>query len=336
MDKKYCNLGFSNTCTELSAGQFQSNYNDVINRITRLVSQGVDTNERIGGIRALIAMIDFKGDDAGQKTTKFSTVLNTVLAGNDPAAMFLASEAIGRLATPGGTLTAELVESEIHSMLEYLQDSQRVENHRLAAVLVIKELAKNSATLMYQYVPVVLETIWVALRDPKYLIRETASEAVGACLEISTPRAGTQQTQVFQRLYEKVIEGFSMNTTEAIHGSLLTIKQLVLKAGMFMEGNRYREACDITFRFKEAKDPVIRREVLNIIPTLATYAPDKFTNNYLHMCMHWLQNLITRKVRENIAAFVTIGNIALAVKSKIVPYVDGILQLIRDALIAKT
>ncbi|KAF2097118.1 FAT-domain-containing protein [Rhizodiscina lignyota] len=321
---------------ELPAGQFQANYNDILHRITRLVSHGVDTNERIGGIRALIAMIDFKGDDAGQKTTRFSNVLNGVLAGNDTAAMFLAAQAIGRLATPGGTLTAELVESEIHNALEYLQDPTRVENHRLAAVLIMRELAKSSATLMYQYVPTVLEFIWVALRDPKYLIRETASDAVGACLEITTQRDERQRMQNFSRLYDEVLKGFALNTTESIHGSLLTVKQLLLKGGMYMDGNRYREACDIVFRYKEHKDPIIRREVLNIIPTLAGYSPDKFTNNYLHMCMLWLQNLINRKLKDNTAAFVTIGNIALAVKAKIVPYVDGILSHIRDALLAKT
>ena len=280
-------------------------------------------------------MIDFKGDDAGQKTTRFSNVLNGVLAGNDTQAMFYAAQAIGRLATPGGTLTAELVESEIHNALEYLQDTQRVENHRLAGVLIMKELAKSSPTLMYQYVPAVLETIWVALRDPKYLIRETASEAVGACLEITVAREDRQKSQNLNRLYEEVLKGFQMNTTEAIHGSLLTIKQLIQKGGFFMHGPKYREACDIVFRYKEHRDAIVRREVLNIIPTLAAYNPEQFTNNYLHMCMLWLQNLINRKQKDNFAAFVTIGNIALAVKSKITPYVDGILQHIRDALVAK-
>jgi serine/threonine-protein kinase mTOR len=43
----------------------------------------------------------------------------------------------------------------------------RNENRRYAAVLVLKELALNSSTLIYSYVPQILDLIWIPLRDPK-------------------------------------------------------------------------------------------------------------------------------------------------------------------------
>jgi FKBP12-rapamycin complex-associated protein len=96
-------------------------------KISGLVVSGSDSNERIGGIHALNALIDFRGDDAGQKTTRFASYLRAVMRGMDTTAMVVAAKALGRLAKPGGTLTAELVEAEVKGALEWLQ-LERMEN----------------------------------------------------------------------------------------------------------------------------------------------------------------------------------------------------------------
>ena len=49
----------------------------------------------------------------------------------------------------------------------YLRLGDRNEARRYAAVLVLKELANNASTLLYSYVPQILDLVWVALRDPK-------------------------------------------------------------------------------------------------------------------------------------------------------------------------
>jgi FKBP12-rapamycin complex-associated protein len=55
---------------------------DVVNsNITNLISHGSDPAERLGGIHALDALIDFDGVDAAQKTTRFTQSLRTVLRG---------------------------------------------------------------------------------------------------------------------------------------------------------------------------------------------------------------------------------------------------------------
>ncbi|KAF2871907.1 armadillo-type protein [Massariosphaeria phaeospora] len=318
---------------ELAPNAFANFYNEVNLRISTLIVSGNDTNERIGGIHALNALIDFKGDDAGQKTTRFASYLRNVMRGADIASMVVAAKALGRLAKPGGTLTAELVEAEVKGALEWLQ-LERSENRRFAAVLILRELSKNSPTLMYQWIAQIFEVIWVALRDPKVLIRESAAEAISACFEIISPRDSQMRQLWFGRVYDEILKGFTLNTNEAIHGSLLTMKELLDKSAMFMNEQKYKETVETVLKYREHRDPLVRREVVLIIPILASYSPTEFATKFLHQCMLHLQGLI-RKDRDRDKAFVAIGQIANAVGVAIAPYLDGILGFIQEGLAAK-
>jgi FKBP12-rapamycin complex-associated protein len=61
--------------------------------------------------------------------------------------------------------------------------------------------------------------------------------------------------------------------------------------------NRFREVCEAVFQFKEHRDPLIRRTVVNLMPILASYNPMDFSNAYLDDAMsHLLQQL--KKERE--------------------------------------
>ena len=255
------------------------------------------------------------------------------MRGNDTTAMIFAARALGRLATPGGTLTAELVDSEVKGALEYLQ-TDRQENRRFAAVLTLRELAVNSPTLLYQWVAQIFEVIWVALRDQKVLIRESAAEAISACFEIITARDAQLKQQWLARVYEEIFKGFQTHMVDATHGSLLVLKELLVKGGMFMHGQRYRESCETVLRYKDHKDGLVRKEVVALFPILAGYAPAEFASNYLHKCMLHLQGLLKRDKDRN-PAFIAIGKIASAVGSAIGPYLDGILIYIREGLALK-
>ncbi|KAI9850778.1 MAG: phosphatidylinositol kinase- protein kinase tor1 [Thelocarpon superellum] len=317
---------------ELPAERFQDYYNVVNVRIAQLIEHSNDSNERIGGILALDRLIDFDGDDAAQKTTRFARYLRSVMRSNDTAAMILAARALGKLAVPGGALTAELVESEVKSALEWLQ-SDRQENRRFAAVLTLRDLARNSPTLLYSFVPQILDVIWVALRDPKVLIRESAAEAVSACFEIIAARDAQLRQQWFARIYDEALQGLKMNTVETIHASLLTLKELLLKGGMFMT-DRYRDVCEIVLRYKDHREPLIRRQVVILIPILASYAPQDFVNSYMHKFMTHLSSQLRREKDRN-PAFIAVGKIAGAVGSAIAPYLDGILVQVREGLRVK-
>ncbi|KAF2687451.1 ARM repeat-containing protein [Lentithecium fluviatile CBS 122367] len=322
-----------NAHRELAPQLFNHFYENVTMRISQLIVNSSDSSERIGGIYALNSLIDFRGDDAGQKTTRFASYLRTVMRGTDNTAMVVAAKALGRLAKPGGTLTAEVVDAEVKVALEWLQ-MERSENRRFAAVLILRELGKNSPTLMYQWIAQIFEVIWVALRDPKVLIRESAAEAISACFEIISPRDSQMRQLWFGRVYDEILKGFSLNTNEAIHGSLLTMKELLDKSAMFMDDRKYKETVETVLKYREHRDALVRREVVLIIPILASYSPTEFASKYLHQCMLHLQGLI-RKDRDRDKAFVAIGQIANAVGVAIAPYLDGILGFIQDGLTAK-
>ncbi|KXT09741.1 hypothetical protein AC579_9320 [Pseudocercospora musae] len=317
---------------ELQPASWLQYYNEVNAKMVQLIISGQDTHERMGGLYALNALIDFKGDDAAQKVPKFSNYIKRTLEGNDTSAMIVAAKCLGRLATPGGALTAELVEAEVKHALEWLT-SERNENRRFAAVLILRELARNSSTLLYMYIPGILVSIWEGLRDQKVVIRETAAEVVSQCCKILSARDPQQRQTCLTRLFEGAQDGFRRGTVECVHGSLLVYKELLVQGGMFMHGSKYKDACErvLLQQYREHRDPTIRRTVVEIIPLLAAYAPKDFCHNYLARSMQHLQNLLKDPKQRNMA-FVAIGKIAHAVGSQIAPYLDTILLHIRDAL----
>ncbi|KAL8733536.1 MAG: hypothetical protein Q9181_003535 [Wetmoreana brouardii] len=311
---------------------FQATYSLVNHRLSQLIN-GSDPYERIGGILAVEQLINFDGDDPAQKTTRFAGYLKSGLRANDNNVLIYAARALGRLAVPGGALTAELVESEVKSALEWLQ-IDRQENRRFAAVLVIRDLARSSPTLLYAFVPQVLDCIWVAVRDQKVLIRETAAEAVGACFDIILTRDTGLRDLWHGRMYDETLQGFKSSSIEYTHGSLLILRELLQKGGMFMRDRRYRDACEIILRLKDHKEPRIRSQVVSTIPLLAVYSPMEFAQNYLHKFMIYLQGQL-KKDKERNTALIAIGKIAHAVTSAIAPYLDGIIVFVREALSVK-
>ncbi|KAF2748222.1 hypothetical protein M011DRAFT_467267 [Sporormia fimetaria CBS 119925] len=257
------------------------------------------------------------------------------MRGPDTAAMIPAAMALGRLAKPGGTLTAELVDAEVKSALEWLQ-LDRTDTRRFAAVLILRELAKNSPTLMYQWIAQIFDVIWVAIRDPLCMIREGAAQAISACFDIISPRDSGMRQLYFGRVYDEISKGFTQNCTESIHGSLLTMKELLDKSAMFMDDQKYKETVEKVLSYRDAREKEIRREVILLIPALAAYSPTEFASKHLHQCMLYLQGLIRKHLaRDGERAFIAIGKIANAVGVAIAGYLDGVLGFIQEGLAAK-
>ena len=248
--------------------------------------------------------------------------------------MQAAAVALGKICKPGGALISELVESEVHTALEWLQ-SERVEERRYSAVLVLREIARNAPTLMYAYVGPVFEQIWVGLRDQRLLIRQTAAEAISACFQIIRERdQNLRQGWQFGIYAEATMGVRNGSSVESIHGSLLVIRELLQQGGMFMH-EHYQAVCEIIHRHKDHRDPQIRRTVVSLIPELANYSPTEFAQSYLHKFMVHLSGML-KKDKDRNDAFLAIGNIANAVKSAIAPYLDGVLIYVREGLSLKS
>lgn len=322
-------LAVTKSAKDLSQEQFLAFYNAVNNKITQLITHGSDSAERLGGIYALDALVDFEGVDVAVKYTRFTQNLKTILRGKDLNPMQPAAIALGKLCRPGGSLISELVDSEVNTALEWLQND-RVEERRYSAVLVLRELARNAPTLMYQYIPTMFEWIWVGLRDTRQLIRATSAETVSACFRIIRERDQDMKQQWMTKIYNEAKQGLRMNTIESVHASLLVLKELLEQGGMFMQ-DHYQQACDIVFKHKDHRDATVRKTVVLLIPDLARYAPSEFANSWLHKFMVYLSGML-KKDKERNDAFLAIGNISNSVKSAIAPYLDSVLIYVREGL----
>lgn len=275
------------------------------------------------------ALIDFEGVDVALKYTRFTQNLKTVLRAKDINPMQPAAIALGKLCRPGGSLISELVDSEVNTALEWLQND-RIEERRYSAVLVLRELARNAPTLMYQYIPTIFDWIWVGLRDMRQLIRATSAETVSACFRILRERDQEMKQLWMNKIYAEAKAGLKLNTVETIHGSLLVLKELLEQGAMYMQ-EYYQQACEIVYKYKDHRDPTIRRTLVLLVPDLASYSPADFAQAWLHKFMLFLSGML-KKDKERNDAFLAIGNIANSVKSAIAPYLDSILIYVREGL----
>ncbi|KAI9091315.1 armadillo-type protein [Phlyctochytrium arcticum] len=338
---------------ELSGESFTRFINDVNRRIFELI-HSTDNNDKIGGILAIDKLIEFDGEENTTKVTRFANYLRIVLPGTDPQITVLATKALGRLALSGGTLTAEFVEFEVKRALEWLQ-GDRHEARRYAAVLVLKELAVSAPTLIYSFVGQILDLIWGALRDTRVVIREGAAEALSATLSLVQVRDSRQRKQWYQKILEETQRGFKAGTADAIHGSLLILKELIAQPGMYPP-DKFKGLCESVLKYKDHRDALVRRTVIMMIPDLAQFDPVDFVGTYLNGCMVYLLSQLKKDRDRSFdfyvlhhrgtnyrlfhtyrmhLAFLAIGKVAIAVGSSIGPYLDGALQNIKDGLNSK-
>ena len=122
------------------------------------------------------------------------------------------------------------IHSDFFILTIFYSPGDRQENRRHAAALVLRELAANAPTLIYTYVPQILEMIWVGLRDPKVAIREASAEALSACLQIIHERENSQKQQWYTKIYDEAGRGLKTNNADHIHGSLLAYRELLRHA----------------------------------------------------------------------------------------------------------
>lgn len=109
----------------------------------------------------------------GSKQTHAKCKPNPIHVNCNCNRIFSCFAALGHLARAGGALTVDIVQFQVKEALEWLdQEDKGSERRRLAAVLVLKELARNTPTLFNAYVDGFLENIWTALRDPNEVNNE--------------------------------------------------------------------------------------------------------------------------------------------------------------------
>lgn len=271
-------------------------------------------------------IVDVLGNDMS-RAMRLAASVQRAFPCPDPLVMTIAANIFAKLAAQGGTLMAGHVDVQVKSCIEWLQ-GERIEPRRYAAVLILRALSRTAPFLIVDYVNDLLDNLWTALRDPTVAIREAAAGALSRCLIIARSRDATSAS--FAMVYDQAQRGFKLGSADAIHGSLLAYKELVLEASTFMN-DRFAQVCDQVLHYKDHRDPLVRQAVIGLLPTLATYNPDEFNSHYLHKTMVYLLSQLKRE-RERPSAFKAIGYLSDTTKVLMNAYLEPILASIRDSL----
>jgi FKBP12-rapamycin complex-associated protein len=235
--------------------------------------------------------------------------------------MLAASKTLGKIADIGGSAFGErFMDYEVPAAIELMQQ----EAPRHAGVLILKELARHSANYFHSHIGIVFENILVPLRDQRSIVREGAAELLAACLEIVTQRERQARTHDLSKILQDAQLGLKQSQSEVIHGSLLTYRELLLHAGMvslvlstfvliinlhflasqFMKEN-FLDTTDQILRFKSHRDLNIRKMVITMIPSLAAYDTQTFTEHFLHKAMAHLLTQFDKPNERNFGKLVS-------------------------------
>lgn len=307
-------------------------WNDLNQRIFALIHSNV-SHERRGAIVAIDRLLD-SSDVAPEKLLvkmyRFYHYLKPVLPCSDPEVMVQAAKVFGRIAKIGGvTLGERFYEYEVEQALELMR-GDRQEIGRYASVLILYQLAANAPNLFAGYVTTVLDQIWIPLRDHRTVVRERTSMLLGACFELVHVREKAYRNEVYGKVLEEAERTLNKAaSSDAIHGALLALQSLLNHSEMFMR-EHYRNACELILRFKDNREPLIRRTVITLIPAMGTYDQNEFRTYFLHRSMAHLQQQL--KLGERDAAFLAIGHLAINLNSDMHPFMEEIVKNVRDAL----
>ncbi|XP_038982974.1 serine/threonine-protein kinase TOR isoform X1 [Phoenix dactylifera] len=315
---------------ELTGEAFSRFMDQLYDRISALLESN-DVSENLGALRAIDELIDIPLGESAFKVSKFSSYLRTTFeVKRDREILILASRVLGHLARAGGAMTADEVERQIKTALEWLL-RERIEYRLFAAVLILKEMAENASTVFNVHVPEFVDAIWVALRDPTLDVRERAVEALRACLCVIEKRETRWRVQWYYRMCEAAQVGLGKNASvHSIHGSLLAVGELLRNTGEFMM-SRYREVADIVLKYLEHRDRLVRLSITSLLPRIAHFLRDRFVTNYLKICMDHILAVL-RNPAERASGFIALGEMAGALDGELIPYLPTVTVHLRDAI----
>lgn len=322
----------STAVAEMSSDAAAKLWDDNINRRLFELTHSQNPAEAYGGLVAIDHLLDIEGEeniDAKRNHFRFWNYVKHLLPNHDVNLMVAASKTLGKIAEIGGAAFGErFMDKEVPAAIELMQPDKQ-ESPRYAGVLILKELARNSPTYFHSHIAVVFDNILVPLRDPRVIVREGAAELLAACLEIITQRERHRTSYLF-KILQDAQAGLKQSNPDIIHGSLLTYLELLLHAGMFMK-EMFLDTADQVLRFKSHRDHTVRKMVITMIPSLAAYDTQTFTEHFLHKAMgHLLTQL--DKPNERDIAFVAIGHTATAVGSDMKPFLESIMLSIKQGL----
>jgi FKBP12-rapamycin complex-associated protein len=312
-------------------GQRLTDYMADLNKLILEHVKSSTTNDKLAGIAAIDELIDVESDENATKINRFAVYLRMCLPHTEAVVMDKAASALGHLARAGGTLALDFVEFEVRRALGWLREVPAHEPRRQASVLMCRELALNAPTLFYVSVEPFFKHIWPALWDPKVEIRNIATGALCACLELTARRELSARSEWYSYLFEQSKEGCRSNSADRIHGSLLAIGELFRNAEEFMSGH-IDETFELVLRYKDNRTPIVRRTVIELLPRLGRMRQSldsKGDRHFSNSVDHLIR--VLRQGTDRPVAFVALGKLALVEPRHVKPHLKAITQQIRDS-----
>ncbi|KAJ7435254.1 FAT domain-containing protein [Mycena latifolia] len=272
--------------------------------------------DNLGGLMAIDHLIDSEGEvtiDSHHNLFRFYNYVKHLLPNPDPNLILAASKTLGHILAVGGPTFGE-------SFME----------HQVPAAIALTTSTRTSP-------PCLDAAVLAPLRDPRLVVREAAAELLAACLEIGAARERTAGGTApapggayLGKILADAQAGLKFTAPEVIHGSLLAYRELLLHAGAFMK-DAFIETADAILAFKANRDPAVRRMVVAMIPTLASYNTPAFKEQILHKAMSHLLSQLD-KPHERDYALIAIGHTATAVGAEMKQFLEAVMSHIKTRL----
>ena len=311
-------------------------------RIFELVNSA-DVNEKLGGVWLIRELLSVEFEEREARLIRFANYLRMIFQQSgmtEPEQRLIreASVVLGELAEQGGVLAADTVEFEVKRSLEWLE-GDRSEQRRFCAVCVLRQLAEKTPTLFNVHVGQFLDRVWLTLRDPKIVIREVSAESLRACLTLVNKRSMKLRQTRYALIYQEILACVRAGGSENIHAALLATSELLRNSGEYLSSiqGRFKDVCDLVWRYRDHKEKFLRDSVISLIPQLAAYAPAQFTRSaYARDTLAFLVHSLRSSSSSREITFVALGEFALAVKELILPELDAIIALVKEGLTARS
>uniref|UniRef100_F1KPT5 Serine/threonine-protein kinase TOR n=1 Tax=Ascaris suum TaxID=6253 RepID=F1KPT5_ASCSU len=196
--------------------------------IYELISSS-DNDEKKAGILLIVCLVESAGDES-KRVPRFAKYLLKALTNSDEAGMKLAARAIAYLIQTSKTFAVELVEKSLNQVCEWLEEPERHEARRLAAVLLARQLALYTSTSFFLRASHFFSNIFNVIRDPKVHVRVAAAKSLRAALTVTSQREAKQKSEWYRHCYEEAIACAaceSLNREDRQHAMLLILNELL-------------------------------------------------------------------------------------------------------------
>ncbi|KAI9920631.1 hypothetical protein PsorP6_000181 [Peronosclerospora sorghi] len=291
---------------DLSHGLYLKWVTDISARLMQLCNSN-ESADRMGGIAAMDELVElFIAERNDQTIIEFAHSLTKVfekIPSADPPMLRIAAKALGHIVSTGGTSLIEFVEDyHVKPALEWLKN-ETFHMRRHAAVMILKEL----------YMDKYFDFIWSAFWDAKLVVRVSASESLQSCFMLIQQRESNRKTSWYNRALDEAEGAFKRNSSEATHGALLIMNELLRNTGDFMHSH-YARTCRLVFSHQDHKSAIVRSAVISLFPRLAKFNTSVFVEKCYRPCMnHLLEVLFSATTTTRPDALLSIGKLSLAI-----------------------